>query len=703
MPRQVTHGTPSLSPRYIRPRHSRIVFWSALGALGLFVAIAIAFAVGTVRPSSGLLAVASPGSVAAGHASAGIDTSCAQCHEPAKTASDLRCERCHDPIDTHRYENSGHALVSGGRAWHAINMPEPVACATCHTEHRGHSRPLATVDDRRCATCHSFAAFNRHPEFAVVRAGRGPNASMDFSHVVHLREITRTGGERCTSCHVQTADQRGFEPLAFDTHCARCHVKDRVLTLNGTDLLTSGFATEELLLKGTQEAPAPAFSPKDGRGRVTFQTGHRDAWVLANADRLSRTLEGDAIAAERSRLQTRQQRLAAIVNAAPLALQADRDLSLWRDELRASVKAPRAAAGESAGDGSLSGLEASLAGLAAQTSMPPATLGGASAAAMDAKSLQESKDEIQQLLAAIEARARGPLADRAAVLRKQLASIKVDKPAASVDGAALAQRLADADSALNAIAPIMAREDAAAMAEARDIVRRQLTGSIDQATYDARKRQLAAAVDQLAARGDASQRARVAELRGAVAALPEHVFGPSAINRDRDRARLLNRIDIELSLRTERGLPAAMATTNIERAEARRQLAVVTARLAELDAGGAILPGSEAGRAKSTLRGLLGACLQCHRLNADETAMRQTSLPAPVMPDATYSHKPHILQAQCETCHTTVQVSRSGTDANMPGVAVCQTCHTPSQAKAGCNECHTYHARSSADLIMALR
>ena len=272
-----------------------------------------------------------------------------------------------------------------------------------------------------------------------------------------------------------------------------------------------------------------------------------------------------------------------------------------------------------------------------------------------------------------------------------------------MDGAALAERLADADSALGAIAPIMTREDAAAMAEARDIVRRQLTGSIDQAAYDVRKRQLAAGVEQLAARGDISQRARIAELRGAVAALPEHVFGPAAINRDRDRARLLSRLDVELSLRTERGLPAATATTNIERAEARRQLAAVTARLVGLDAGGAILPASEAGRAKATLRGLLGACLQCHRLNADETGMRRTSLPGPVMADATYSHKPHILQAQCETCHTTVQISRSGTDANMPGVAVCQTCHTPSQAKAGCNECHTYHPRSSADLIMASR
>jgi ABC-type enterobactin transport system permease subunit len=30
----------------------------------------------------------------------------------------------------------------------------------------------------------------------------------------------------------------GSVPIAFDTHCASCHLKDRVLTLNGTDALS---------------------------------------------------------------------------------------------------------------------------------------------------------------------------------------------------------------------------------------------------------------------------------------------------------------------------------------------------------------------------------------------------------------------------------------------------------------------------------
>ena len=344
MPRQVTHGTPSLSPRYVRPRQSRIVRWSALGAAALVGIIAVAY-------MSGLKTVASPGTVAAGHAA--IDKRCAQCHQPAKAASDLRCERCHDPIDTRRFENSAHAVVSGHNLWHAMKAT-PVACATCHDEHRGRAKTLAAVDDRRCGACHDFASFGRHPEFAAVRARRGLDEGMEFSHFIHLREIAKVGGDRCTSCHMTTADQVRFEPIAFDTHCARCHIKDGALTLNGTDALVSGFTPAELLLKGTSQAPAPQLSAPDGRGRVTFQSvGHRDAWVMANAERLSRALATAAVSAERAQLSSEQARLTAIVNAAPLSLQADRDLAAWHDalgrEVAVSKRTPAADGGQSSG------------------------------------------------------------------------------------------------------------------------------------------------------------------------------------------------------------------------------------------------------------------------------------------------------------------------------------------------------------------
>ena len=689
MPRTVTHGTPSISSRYMRPRRSRVVFWSAMAAVVLVAVLGAVYAIG-LKTGGPLMAVASPGSVAAGHAA--IDTRCAQCHQPAKAASDLRCERCHDPIDTRRFENGAHALVSGHDTWHAMKAA-PVPCAMCHDEHRGHARPLASVDDRRCATCHEFASFNRHPEFAVVRARRGPDEGMEFSHVIHLREVTKVGGERCTSCHVMTADQVSFEPINFDAHCARCHIKDGALTLNGIDPLVSGFTPADLLLSSAPGAPRPPLSAPDGRGRVTFQgTGHHDAWVTANLDRLSRALATDSLATERAQLESRRARLSAIVNAAPLSLQADRDLSAWRDDLRRDVASPPTG----------TSIDPALADLTAQVAAIPRTLGSASAAPADAKSVDERRRELQALLDAVSARTRGSLAERAAALKKRLAAIAPERATAkSVDGGALAERLNDVDSALTALEPSLRSDDREDIAATRDEARRQLVGGVDQEQYVAIKRRLMDGVEALAAGSDPGQRARVAELRAAVAALPDQVFGPSALNRVRDRIRLLERLDTEIALRPDGSQAAPMVAANAERSEARRQLLQVTARLAAIGATTSNLAQSEATRAKPALRGLLGACLACHRLNEDETNLRPTALNGPVMSDAHYSHKPHILQQGCETCHDTIQASKSAADANVPSVATCQGCHKPSQAKNSCGECHSYHPRSSAELIMA--
>ncbi len=715
MPRPVTHGTPSVSPRYLRPRRSRVVRWSVVAAAALLTILVVVWGIGQWFGGA-VTAVGSPGTVAAGHAA--IDARCAQCHQPAKAASDLRCERCHDPIDTRRFENPAHALVAGHDTWHAMKAT-PVPCATCHDEHRGHAKPLADVDDRRCATCHDFASFGRHPEFAVVRARRGPDEGMEFSHFIHLREVTKLGGERCTPCHVATDDQVRFEPINFDAHCARCHIKDGALTLNGTDLLVSGFTPADLLLKSRPQAPAPQLSAPDGRGRVTFQgVGHRDAWVIANADRLSRALAAESLAAERALLATQQARLRAIVDAAPLPLQADRDLDAWHKDLRGDVASAKrtppvsSVSNDANGDPLPAGaIDPALAALAAQIAAVPSRLTGAAAAPADAKSVEERRQELQGLLDAVSARAKGPLADRAAALKKRLAAIAPERAAGrSVDSPALAELLNDVDSALAALTPSLRSDAAADLAATRDAVRRQLTGGPDQTTYDARRKQLAASLEAFASRSDADQHARIAELRAAIAALPDHVFGPATIDRQRDRVRLLDRVETETELRKDGNQATPMVKANIEREAARRELRDMANRLTVMGPAGRAprieqdapaLAASELGRAKPALRGLLGICLACHRLNEDETSLRLTALNGPVMPDANYSHKPHLGQQICETCHNTIQASKSAVDTNVPGVAACQSCHKAGQAKSGCHECHSYHPRSSAALIMA--
>ena len=215
MRRPTPPGTPSRSSRYVMPSdRRRLVRWSLAGASGALV-------LGVGLYVAGLHRLASPGALAAAHGA--TDTQCTQCHEPAKSVAVLRCERCHDPIDSRRFGSPAHAALGGEGAAHVA----AVNCTTCHAEHGGRRLDLTRVADARCVSCHDFASFRGHPEFALVRAARDERAGLDFSHEIHLREVAKSGGDRCQACHQPTPDQRGFEPIAFDTHCAKCHLLDR--------------------------------------------------------------------------------------------------------------------------------------------------------------------------------------------------------------------------------------------------------------------------------------------------------------------------------------------------------------------------------------------------------------------------------------------------------------------------------------------
>ena len=134
---------------------------------------------------------------------------------------------------------------------------------------------------------------------------------------------------------------------------------------------------------------------------------------------------------------------------------------------------------------------------------------------------------------------------------------------------------------------------------------------------------------------------------------------------------------------------------------AERELRTLGARAAALDLQGATVPGLDPSRGSSALKGLLGACLSCHRLNTDETALLPVAASRPTLTSATFTHKPHLLQARCETCHSSIATSKAGIDSNLAPVATCQGCHNSSQARADCGSCHRYHPRSAAELVLS--
>ena len=160
--------------------------------------------------------VYSAGNLSAAHAV--LSKQCAACHVTqigffSEKVSDQKCLACHD-----------------GAVHHATQEFTP-SCASCHADHRGAVR-LAATSDANCTQCHSnlttrggSTGFVRninsfagdHPEFAVLRAGRGDPATIQLNHYRHLQpNLLGPNGSHvqmvCTDCHRSAADANGPWP-----------------------------------------------------------------------------------------------------------------------------------------------------------------------------------------------------------------------------------------------------------------------------------------------------------------------------------------------------------------------------------------------------------------------------------------------------------------------------------------------------------
>ena len=700
--RRISPGTPARAFRYVMPGGGRrLAAMSALAGLALVVGAAVVYL-------AGIRGVASPGAVAAHHAN--FEGRCSDCHAPVKGVADPRCERCHDPVDSRRLGTPAHAAIGGVASSIAAHTSQ-MDCAVCHGDHRGRGADLRRVADERCESCHDFRSFSRHPEFALVRSGQEADAGIDFSHETHLRDVEKTGVtgvERCYTCHTQTQDGTGYEPISFDTHCAKCHIKDGALTLNGTDLLTSGFTPMAALIPGTPQASMPPATAPDERGRVTLQRfTHRDPWVLAAAARLTRTLAGTAVMTARQQRNDRLASLTAFTQDVPIASLSDGDLSVWAASLQNDVAAldQQIAAGAAAQPNGAAGLDAlasaidpSLVPLATQAAAQPTAQDPNAGRGADAQQVDDRRKELTQLLDAIKAR-NPALASRADALAKRLADVKADPASANPDRSALAERIAAVDAELASLEAIAGPEVTAEVHAFDQALEARLAGAADPTARLVQRNQLLTLLDTMSARATPAVRARIGELRRAVLALDD---ATGAVLRDRrsEKARLLERINLERTLRAEGGPASIDAVANAERTNATRALQTLTARRGFDDMQSSTVPELGGARGQAALKGLLGACLSCHRLTADETGLRPVANVArTMMPAATFDHKPHVLQGKCDTCHTKIEGSKAAVDVNVPNVASCRTCHDGSQARNDCVSCHFYHPRSAADTV----
>jgi c(7)-type cytochrome triheme protein len=155
-------------------------------------------------------------------------------------------------------------------------------------------------------------------------------------------------------------------------------------------------------------------------------------------------------------------------------------------------------------------------------------------------------------------------------------------------------------------------------------------------------------------------------------------------------------------MRNRNGRTPVPAAVNDERANARAAVGTLRSRLLALETTDPVPP-LEHDRAVAAAKGLMNACLQCHRLDANETTLRPVAAAVPPMRAASFNHRPHVLQTSCETCHKSIASSRAGVDVNLPAVATCQSCHDGARAPDTCATCHAYHPKSAVDLMVAAR
>lgn len=693
-------AAPKRVKRYLIPRNaSRLSLLSAAGAAAVLLLGGAAYLAGWTE-------AASPGPVAAAHA--GIAANCAECHQPRQGAVDLRCERCHDPLDSRRYSSAAHVLTGTDDRWKAAHA-DSMACSACHLEHRGHTAIVAKVADEACATCHRFGRFGQHPEFALVRSEAASSNGLEFSHASHLKTLAATGDDRCERCHQPTADQQAFQPISFDRFCASCHIKNGVLTINGTDPAeTSAFAADLLQPLGE---PHATIEPPDGRGRQKLTNlPHADPWLLDRVARLTAALDPTgAVAADRRARVAQAIRDTESVARGALAGLSTADLTQWADALTADLAAIdhqlAAPAGQLSADAkthltdlasAVAPSDPSLPNSISQLAPPPTPSSTASADELR-QAFDARRAELTALLDSIRQRGDAATSKAATALQQRLAPLTPAAPAniTTADRAALIDRLQSLEHAVEVIRAQAGADAGADLDRALDLARQQMAPGESAEAIAARQTEVTRLLDAISATADPVLKRRIAELRSALEELAANTAGDAALTNRRDeKARLLDRITLELELS-----PAAQGPTPSVVSE---QLAILRSHAAslesELDAlnrPASTLPPLtvSASDARKGIKALLYACMTCHRLDPDGTAILPVRADLHQLTSASFSHKEHVAQTKCETCHVGVADSASGDDALMPKVSTCQTCHNASQAPANCAECHRYHAQ----------
>lgn len=128
---------------------------------------------------------------------------------------EAKCSRCHAGPAHHE-----HAPLPSCVSCHAEHEPERSDSASCSECHAALARVWAETHVR---DVHGFP--DGHPEFAVLQ--HPDPIRLALNHDVHswpgLRGPNGPEPLACAACHEPDTEGRGFAPISYDKHCARCH------------------------------------------------------------------------------------------------------------------------------------------------------------------------------------------------------------------------------------------------------------------------------------------------------------------------------------------------------------------------------------------------------------------------------------------------------------------------------------------------
>jgi hypothetical protein len=321
--------------------------WTLLAGLVGCAGLAVWLGATVVAGKRGL----APGPVASAHAT--FESQCAACHVTTGAVADEGCLVCHERFvrpggavaadeaggaysfaahfAAHTAEGGAAGAGSAGgtadgapgggpaggtpAALPAASRDVELPCASCHPEHGGRAAAITAVDDRRCASCHGFAGFDRgHPDFGFARAGAPDDESLRFTHRFHVKQLLAERDwddpqRACLVCHRPEPDGTGFLPLDFEASCGSCHLTTR----SRTPRLPAGDPADPqapgvLTLAAIQARGGPgsrwAFFTDPGEVRSVGNSVekrpvyHRDPWVMTNLAAIRRTLDPELGLAE---------------------------------------------------------------------------------------------------------------------------------------------------------------------------------------------------------------------------------------------------------------------------------------------------------------------------------------------------------------------------------------------------------------------